>query len=427
MISQTERFVIRDLAKRYAELCEQPVMRQRRDMWYAHNDLKSTSPMILVFPEGAWRELITPSELKCEDEELRRIEWKLRARLFKHECIRDDSVAEKDWYVNKHISETGWGLRPNQVVGNEFEVDAALGYVPKAWRKGFRFEEHAMPFSPVIEGAADLKKIRMPEVVYDEKATLAAFEMERDLLGDILDVKTAGKRYIQFALIELYSDFRGLEDTLYDLMDEPEMVHDALHILEEGYKGLVRQYTEMGLYSRNDREDYCGSGGVGYTNDLPKPEGEGAKPSGMWAFAESQEFSTVSPAMHKEFAIDYEARLLEPFGLKSYGCCEALEDKLDYVLSMPNMRRVSISPWANVEKCAAKMGSKAVFSWKPNPSYFVNPGSPDFMRGYIRDLLSKTKDNVLEIVLKDTHTCHNSPERFGQWTDLVREEISNRD
>ena len=74
MISKMERQLIRDLASRVKELAKDPVMTERKESWYQHNDLKSTKPLLLVFPEGGWREVITPEMLVCEDEQAREME-----------------------------------------------------------------------------------------------------------------------------------------------------------------------------------------------------------------------------------------------------------------------------------------------------------------------------------------------------------------
>lgn len=429
MIEQREKEIIRDLAKRVNELSQLPVMKERKKEWYRHNSLEAGKPMLLVFPEGAWRELITPESLQCTDDVAREIEWKLRAKIFRNEEINDDSVVENDWYVNKIISDTGWGIKSvseaNSPIGNVFSVDPALGYVPKVWEKNYKFDSEAHGFVPALNDFADINKIRNPEILYDEKGTMARFNLEQDLLGDILNVQLSGKKYVQFALMEVYSDFRGLEQMLYDLYDEPEMVHEVLGMLEAGYVSMVKQYEDMNLLDLNNNEAYCGSGGVGYTNELPGADFNPDKvlARNIWAFAESQEFSSVSPAMHKEFAIDYEKRLLEMFGLGAYGCCDPLEDKLEYVLDIKGIRRISISPWANVEKCGIRLQRKAVFSWKPNPSEVINKQGDEYLSKYIDDTLSKTKNNNLEIVLKDTHSCNNRPELFREWTDLAREKI----
>ena len=68
----------------------------------------------------------------------------------------------------------------------------------------------------------------------------------------------------------------------------------------------------------------------------------------MWASAESQELAEVSPCMHAEFALRYEKELLAPFARNGYGCCEALHRKLEDVLAIPNIWRISMSPWADL-------------------------------------------------------------------------------
>jgi hypothetical protein len=140
----------------------------------------------------------------------------------------------------------------------------------------------------------------------------------------------------------------------------------------------------------------------------------------MWASAESQELAQVSPAMHRRFALEYEKRLLAPFGLNGYGCCEDLTQKLDDVLTIPNIRRVSISPWADVDACAAKIGKRCIFSWKPHPGRLVGDFNPDLVRREIRHTLDVTRGCVIEMILKDTHTCEHRPERFREWTRIAR-------
>jgi hypothetical protein len=211
------------------------------------------------------------------------------------------------------------------------------------------------------------------------------------------------------------------------MYEEPEMIHEAMSILEEGNRKLVQQYCDMKLLSLNNEGTYHSSGGIGYSNELPKAgyDSKNVRPCDIWASAESQEMAQVSPQMHKEFAMQYEKRLLEPFGLSGYGCCEALDDKLDYLMSIPNLRRISISPWANAAKCAEKLKDSYIFSWKPNPSYIAMGFNTEVITKYVKDLLACTKGCALEIILKDTHTCENQPERFSSWIKIVRELIES--
>ncbi|NMB45955.1 MAG: hypothetical protein GX998_06020 [Firmicutes bacterium] len=57
MIGQADRRLLRDLARRVADIASLPVMTDRREMWKRHNRLQRVRPLVLVFPEGAWREL----------------------------------------------------------------------------------------------------------------------------------------------------------------------------------------------------------------------------------------------------------------------------------------------------------------------------------------------------------------------------------
>jgi len=46
------------------------------------------------------------------------------------------------------------------------------------------------------------------------------------------------------------------------------------------------------------------------------------------------------------------------------------------------------------------------------------------MKKYIGDVLEITQGCILEIIMKDTHTCGGRPERFRKWVNCVNELIS---
>jgi hypothetical protein len=183
----------------------------------------------------------------------------------------------------------------------------------------------------------------------------------------------------------------------------------------------------MNLLSLNNDNTYQNTGGNGYTDELPA---QGFDPDrvrliDMWASSESQEFQGVSPRMHRDFALQYEKRLLERFGLTGYGCCEDLSHKLYDIFTIPNIRRISISPFADVASCAQQMKGNYIFSWKPHPAHLIGNFDEDLIKDYLRRTLELASEhgNVLEIILKDTHTCEHRPERFDRWTRICRELI----
>jgi len=402
-----DRTILRDLARRVADIACLPIQQQRRQQWKLHNSLKSRKPMIWISPEGSWRELVPDSALRCEGKKARDIELQLRRTIYYHDHFCDDNLVEKTWTVQRVISNTGWGLEPKWHHSRE-----ALG---------------ARTFDPVINTPADLKKLRMPEVREDTAETARRLAEAQDLFADILDVQLKGVAHVSFHMMAQYTALRGLEQVMTDMVENPEWLHEAMRFLTEGNRRIVQQYIDQNLLSLNNDWTYQNSGGNGYTDELPAPgfNPNRVRPCDMWASAEAQELALVSPAMHEEFSLRYEKQLLAPFGLTGYGCCEDLTRKLDDVLTIPHIRRISISPFADVDKCAEKLAGRAIYSWKPHPAHLVGQFNPDLVRSYIRHMLEVTKANgcFVEMILKDTHTCENHPERFDMWCRIAREEV----
>ena len=88
----------------------------------------------------------------------------------------------------------------------------------------------------------------------------------------------------------------------------------------------------------------------------------------VWGRGLAQIFSTVSPNMHDEFDITYMKEAMAPFGAVYYGCCEPLDKKIDILRQIPNLRKISISPWADINIAAEAIQKDYVASVKPNPA-----------------------------------------------------------
>lgn len=408
-LSRADRKIVSDLAKRVAEIAASPEMQDRRGRWREHNSLRSAHPMVLVFPEGSWQEILPDSSLRCEDSAVRDIECELRKRIYAHEHFAADNVVDPTWAVPKAIGNTGWGIEAKHIAS-----DDARG----AWH-----------FDPVIVTPDDLRRLRHPEVTYDEADSLRRQAVAAEAIGDVLPVTLDGIKCISYHLMNQYTAWRGLEEVMVDMYAEPQMLHEAMAFLEEGHRRILRQYVDLGLLQFNNDNTYHNSGGNGFTDELPLADADPrrVRPCDLWGSAEAQEMAQVSPEQHAEFIMQYEKRLLEPFGLTGYGCCEDLTRKLDDVLTIPHLRRISISPWADVDACAEKLaGRRAVFSWKPNPAQLVGAFDANAIRACIRRTVevAKAHDCVLEIILKDTHTCESHPERFDRWSQIAREVIA---
>lgn len=398
--------VLRELARRVAALAALPEQAAKADLWARHNDLERTRPLVLVFPEGSWSELAADWVDACEHPLARRYERDLRTRLYCWEHLRDDNVIEAVMNCPIVVRNTGYGLQsartPSDIDKGAYHID------------------------PVLIDEADLDKIRIPEVTVDWEKTRQDEARLQEIFAGILDVRlTAGwGGSIGWAPMDQFALLRGIDQLYLDLIERPEWVHAVMARLLAGKIAEIEALEAQGALRLNNRNHYNGSGGVGYTHQLPAADYTGGpvRSRDLWAMATAQIFSEVSPAMHEEFALTYERQFLERFGLANYGCCEPLHRKLDAVCQIRNLRRISISPWANIEQSAAFLQDRYVFSWKPNPAIIATTTwQPDRVRAELRSFCERTRGCITDIIMKDTHTCNGEPHRLHEWVRIALE------
>ena len=404
-IASSDRTIITDLAKRVAEIGHDPLQAHNRDMWFRHNALERVKPMVLVFPEGAWQELLPADRcLECQDPALHGYEWHLRSLIYRWEHLRDDNVIEPRIRVNAVYNSTGWGV---DVRHKESPIHGG------AWA-----------FDPVIRDYADLKKLRQPVMEMDEAATQRSLDFACELFDGILEVELYKKPYFDNSLLFTLCNFVGLDNLMLFVADRPDFVHEAMSFMTAATLEMMDRAERQGWVQPNNRDDYVGSGGVGYSRELPttgSPE-KGYTFADCWGFAEAQEFALVSPDMHEEFVLQYQIPMLDRYGLNCYGCCEALDNKFDIVFKVPRLRRLSISPWSDVRKSAEALGDRVIFSWKPNPADLASETfNPVLIASKIEQCVSAASGCVLEIIMKDTHTVRGEPHRMSEWVRIAKE------
>lgn len=401
-----DKKILRSLVSALLPIAEDPKnSTDKIELWKKHIRLEGDRPIVFVDPDGSWSELLPSSALQCTHPAARRVERALRERLIRHQYIKDDVPITADVEVQKAITNTMWGVKP--------KIQRLPG------RGAYRMES-------IIEEPSDWKQLSMPVVTHDEKQSEADFFFIQDAVGDLTSVELIGKKDFRFHLMHWYCDYRGLDNMLFDLYDEPEMVHDVMRFFTEGAKSMMLQYEEQNLISLNNDRTFHYTGGVGYTDQLPQPDFDPKKIRlcDVWGAAEAQEFAQVSPDMHEAFVLQYERELLEPFGLNGYGCCDDLSAKLDNVLKIRNLRRVAVCPWADIAKFTPVLQKNYIMTWKPKPMPLAyETFDSEIVRKELEDGITKANGGVLEMILRDTHTCKNEPERFGQWVEIARQAI----
>lgn len=401
--SDTERTVLRDLAAQVAEAAANPIQAKRAGLIKRLNHLQPIRPVVLAFPEGGWPDLVPESSLECRGELLRQWESHLRGMVFRHEMIRDDFPITADFPVRPVVHTGDFGLHETKQ-----KSEAHGSY---AWDAPLKSPE-------------DLAKLHVQSVEVDHAETARRMDLANDLFGDILSVRRHGMLWWTAGLTQEFVFLRGLEQLMYDMYDHPQFVHDLMALLRDNMMHRIDTLEAEGvLWLNNGPNDYVGSGGLGYTDELPAEGFDGTvRPRDMWILSESQETVGVGPDQFEEFILPYQKPLMERFGLVCYGCCEPLDKRLDLLLrEVPTLRRVSISPWCDREVAAEKLGDRYVFSWKPNPSHVCSP-TPAWKEAEqaIRETLRMAQGCCVEMILKDTHTFCGDPTRIGRWVEMAR-------
>lgn len=400
-LSAKDKHILRDLAKRLAEIAALPVQQEKAELWTKLNRLERVRPLVMLY-NATWHE--TKDEIQCEaeDEWARGQEWGLRAQLYHWEHMRDDHVYEAKISSPIVINCTGWGLATD------------------ATRPEHKFG--AARYNPVIADDADPEIVPMPTVTVDREETERQYQQLCDVYDGILTVEKRGVCGHWFSIMDQFIQWRGLEKTFADMIDRPDWVHGWMERLTQWWLSAVDQYEKLNVLSLNNGNNTVGPGGLGFTDALPQADFDGThvRCKDQWAHATTQIFADVSPAMHIEFALNYEKRFLSRFGLASYGCCEPLDKKIDILKTIPNLRRVSMSPWVDVARGAEGLGSDYVFSYKPNPAVLGMPTwDVDYARNLLRDVFAKTRGCVVEVLMKDLHTCRGEPRRMWEWVDMA--------
>ena len=408
---ERNRKILRELAARYYEIANSDTNRRHILHHKQVNDLKQPRPIVLI-DEIPWQEMNIDNELtlQCDTEEARQIETFFRQAIYKWEHLRADMVLRPYYAVGKVIHASGIGFSRRQNQDGEHQ----------------NVKSHV--FKDQIQTEEDIEKLHFETITYDEAATNQQFEFAADLFGGILPVKITGAASGGYGLAcrtwDEIVDLRGLVWLFYDLIERPEFIHKLVGKLSDIYMDRIRQFEELELFDTDSYYIHCTAA---LTNDLT-PDHAHPKAKDCWGRSMAQIFASVSPEMHEEFDTDYMVKTMAPFGLVYYGCCEPLHKKIHIIERIPNLRKISITPWADVDAAAEIMQDKYVVSAKPNPAALADTSlSRSDVRRELDNIISACRRNncSCELVLKDITTVSGDPRNLFAWEQVAMEAVQN--
>ena len=391
-MQNSECLIIRELAKQYAALANADEQQRANRRMKDTNDLKIVRPPVLI-DEIPWHELMPDPDLVClcEDPVARRTEWFFRRALYQKKHFRADLLMSTDWKVRM-----AYEISP---LGIEKQVERSVS--------------GSKSFKDVLEKEDSLEEILEPSFSARPDLDEKNMNFFTDLFHDIMPVRLVGSNCMYMQFWDDISELRGVEPIYEDMYDRPEYLHRIMKIFVRRASARM-DFLEKHFHVDNDPISlHCTPGMIsGLAEDGLKA---------TWYRGMAQPFSCVSPAMFKEFEFDYIKPLAERCAYTYYGCCEPLDNRIEILKGIRNLRKVGVSPWANEEICAEQLGNNYVFARKPNPANVAYRTDPNV----IRKETEKTVKLCLkygcpvELVLKDISTVARRPDNLITWANTV--------
>ena len=403
-----DKDILRGLAAEVARIAALPIQEEKRALWRRLNGLKPCRPMVMI-DQICWNELLADGTMNCycEDNECKGYEWNLRSMLFQWRNFPVDRVIEPYITVPLAVTNTGFAVNTER----EYAVtDPTNSVVGQLYHNQFNTD-------------ADLDKIKTPVVTHNAEESARRMEVAKEIFGGVIELRQNGFDPSYMTLWDPISHWMSVEGALMAIVDRPEYIHEMLERMTRGYLSMLDQAEALGVLCAPQNNIHCTGA---YTDELPKPgyNPERWRVKDLWCMGLAQMFSTVSPEMYDEFEIPYVSRLAERFGLVYYGCCDPMDLKMAQVRKIPNVRKVSMSPWVDEVRGAREINGQYVYSRKPSPAFLA---TDVFHEDQVRADLQKTVDIcrehgcLCELILKDISTIRYDPARLARWEQIAME------
>lgn len=396
MLYRRDKEMLRPLADAYLTLCRQPDQQRRRRDWSALNSLKKTRPQIYV-RAFAWEEMPESTQF-CHTPEGRQLEYILRNRLFWGD-LGDDSIFEPFLAIPACYGHSGWGYTIARTTSDHPRGSFKIDYP--------------------ITNLDDISGLQTPIHCIDAEKTAARQSILQDLLDDTLPVfvdRAPAYRFWNGDISTELGYLRGIENIMLDLSDNPAGLHQICARMSAGILKTHDEAETAGDWSFLSHQNQA----MPYAEELLPPGPAPAKRHQLWGYMAAQEWTLISPEHFNEFLLQYQIPILARFGLTAYGCCEDLTHKINVLRQIPNLRRISVSPFAKVRPCVEQIGTDYVISYRPNPAELLGNNYRENIRKTLQRDFDILRHTHFDITLKDVETVQGDPQRLRDWVALTR-------
>ncbi len=401
-ISAKDRQILRDLAARQMALANSPRNLQLYQDWMEHGKGGVITRPLIRIEIGTFEHQLLPAMQRCEGEEARAIERNLLRPIINFTQFEDDTLVPDYYAVGLHTRFVPFGLPVRR------QETGSLGH-------------HFIPYLHDLE--QDEHLLGPSQYAINPESTLAQEEQMQELLGDILPVRRITNAFYCTPMQDIVH-IMNMDDLYIAMMDDEERFRNMLNRLADDYLAFFHLQEKEGLVRSHARMQHLCQGTYCFTDEL-QDDIAGARLSDCWLFMDSQETSGVSPAMYRDLVFPAYAKVMSHFGLVSYGCCEASHPIWDDCLSkVPNLRKVSISPWCDEAFMGERLqGTGITFLRKP-PATLLGMDTPNLDEEAVLDCFRQTaraaRGCKLEIAQRDVYMVGGSAQKVRRYVQLAR-------
>lgn len=403
-----DREILRSLATRYSEIAHDDIQTERLERYYKAIACEEVRPVVLI-DEVPWGE-IDDEELtnRCENPEVTWLEQCLRRSLYQWDHFQADLIIPPAFRISKKIDSTGIGIEIQESL-----IEASTGSYASSHK-----------YIDQLSTEEGLSKVKLPEITYDKHGTEKDADLAAEVFAGLLPVELCGT-VMMYNIWDRIARFRGVDNLLMDLAMRPEFMHKTALRFKDIAVAMFEQYIEQDLLDTKPYILHCTPAAA---KELPASDYAGTtRRKDVWGRCSAQIFAAVSPEMHDEFDLIYNEEVFGECGLLYYGCCEPLHAKIGLLKKrFKNLRKISITPWANPDIAADNIGGDFLLAAKPNPA-FVNSRvfNPEPVKQEMRRYLEACKRNgtTTEFVLKDISTIAKNPHNLTRWAGAASQVI----
>ena len=406
-ISQKDRGILRELAKKQMELAMSERNRRLYEEWAAYGKSKVPArPMVTVELWTFAEQVLTPL-LECEGEWARAIESRMRSPMVNFTLFEDDSLVPDYYAVSLRRSFRPWGLEVRR------KETGGVGH-------------HFIPYLHVLED--DDWQLGPSVYGFDEEATEREVAEMQDLFGDILPV-VRKESCLGACLTQDIVHIMDMQEMYVSMITEDDRFLAMIERLTDDYLAYFDSLEKSGLLRTAARMQHLGQGSYCFTDEF-EDDRPGAALKDLWLYTDSQETSGVSPEMYKELVFPSYKRLMERFGLVSYGCCEPVNAIWDDCLSqVKNLRKVSVSAWCDEEFMGERLRGTGITYLRKPPATILGMDTPVLDEEETLKCFRKTAKAArgckLEIPQRDVYRVGHSAEKVRRYVELARQGLED--